>query len=82
MSKLLTDPDIRKLVAVLVVCLIIAVAMVYLDRPDYRGHNRVLLCGFFNGSIYQRGCVVFFNDTLNDSVLLQGYLSGKTSSIM
>jgi hypothetical protein len=81
-SRLLSDPYIRNLLIVLLVCLIVAAVCLSDKTPCQMGIRASLLCNYYNASpdgniTFQKGCVVVCNMS---EVEIQGYLSGLTTS--
>lgn len=84
-SRLLTDPEIRGLLLILLVCVIILLFALLNNSqaPCLKGVRSVLVCDYYNVSTegkteFHKGCTIICN--MSD-VEAQGYLSGSSSRI-
>jgi hypothetical protein len=82
-SRLITDPEIRGLLLILLVCVIVLVFALTdnSQAPCLKGERSILLCDYYNASIdgkteFHKGCTTICN--MSD-VEAQSYLSGSTS---
>jgi len=81
MSRLCSDPEIRKQLLILLICLLVASMILYFDSGVRGCISPTLLCDYYNVSggrlVFHRGCVKVCN--MSD-VSVKGYLSGLNTS--